>query len=152
MSLLPPLSGSQYDTATSLPSLQHACAVHLRTGDHSSVSVQACEPAVFVDKTTRVICQGFTGKTGTFHSEQVSNSKLAETYDSRGGLPNRERPICIGGNGGQVWKELAPMSASACSKKVSVIPRKRFNYSHNQEPACLRRYDAKNLHLSLPRW
>jgi succinyl-CoA synthetase alpha subunit len=31
----------------------------------------ACEPAVFVDKTTRVICQGFTGKTGTFHSEQA---------------------------------------------------------------------------------
>ncbi|KDD74604.1 hypothetical protein H632_c1190p0 [Helicosporidium sp. ATCC 50920] len=28
-------------------------------------------PAVFVDKNTRVICQGFTGKNGTFHSEQA---------------------------------------------------------------------------------
>ncbi|KAK3030575.1 hypothetical protein RJ639_039453 [Escallonia herrerae] len=28
-------------------------------------------PAVFVDKNTRVICQGITGKTGSFHTEQA---------------------------------------------------------------------------------
>jgi hypothetical protein len=28
-------------------------------------------PAVFVDKTTKVICQGITGKNGTFHTEQA---------------------------------------------------------------------------------
>ncbi|PON34004.1 Succinyl-CoA ligase, alpha subunit [Parasponia andersonii] len=28
-------------------------------------------PAVFVDKNTRVICQGITGKNGTFHTEQA---------------------------------------------------------------------------------
>ena len=29
------------------------------------------KPNVFVNKHTKVICQGFTGKNGTFHSEQV---------------------------------------------------------------------------------
>lgn len=28
-------------------------------------------PGVFVDKNTRVICQGITGKNGSFHTEQA---------------------------------------------------------------------------------
>ena len=27
--------------------------------------------SILIDKNTKVICQGFTGKTGTFHSEQA---------------------------------------------------------------------------------
>ena len=27
--------------------------------------------SILIDKNTRVICQGFTGKQGTFHSEQA---------------------------------------------------------------------------------
>ncbi|GAY56095.1 hypothetical protein CUMW_169210 [Citrus unshiu] len=34
-------------------------------------SAAASQPAVFVDKNTRVICQGITGKNGTFHTEQA---------------------------------------------------------------------------------
>ncbi len=35
---------------------------------------------VFVDKNTRVICQGFTGKQGTFHSEQVQYREIIPPY------------------------------------------------------------------------
>lgn len=35
------------------------------------LSTEASQPAVYVDKNTKVICQGVTGKTGTFHTEQA---------------------------------------------------------------------------------
>ena len=39
--------------------------------------MQVSAPAVFVDKTTKVICQGITGKNGTFHTEQVERGTHA---------------------------------------------------------------------------
>ena len=34
-------------------------------------AAQVSKPAVFVDKNTKVIIQGMTGKNGSFHAEQV---------------------------------------------------------------------------------
>ncbi|KAI3439114.1 hypothetical protein D9Q98_001523 [Chlorella vulgaris] len=47
-----------------------AVAEVLPSCSRALMSTEAYNPAVFVDKNTRVIVQGFTGKNGTFHSEQ----------------------------------------------------------------------------------
>lgn len=47
-----------------------ASAIGHQQSRHFSASPSP-PPAVFVDKNTRVICQGITGKNGTFHTEQA---------------------------------------------------------------------------------
>lgn len=51
---------------------------------------QAPAPAVFVDKNTKVICQGITGKNGTFHTEQA---RTAARASSAAGLAQRARAL-----------------------------------------------------------
>ncbi|KXZ44282.1 hypothetical protein GPECTOR_70g513 [Gonium pectorale] len=46
-------------------------AVNAAIRGFATQAAQAHSPAVFVDKTTKVICQGLTGKNGTFHTEQA---------------------------------------------------------------------------------
>ena len=52
--------------------------------------------SILVDKSSRVICQGFTGKQGTFHSEQAiayGTNLVGGVTPGRGGTKHLDRPV-----------------------------------------------------------
>ncbi|MDZ5698777.1 succinate--CoA ligase subunit alpha [Chelativorans sp. M5D2P16] len=52
--------------------------------------------SILIDKDTRVICQGFTGKTGTFHSEQAikyGTKMVGGVAPGKGGMRHLDLPV-----------------------------------------------------------
>lgn len=82
-----------------------------------SFASQAHNPAVFIDGTTKVICQGLTGKNGSFHTEQAiayGTQMVGGVTPKKGGTTHLGLPVF---NSVQEAKD-----ATGCHASVIYVP------------------------------
>ena len=87
---------SQYETTILINAhhlFPHAVAVR-----HSSISanLESTRPNLMISKSTRVICQGITGRQGSFHSEQAiayGTNLVGGTSPGKGGGKHLDLPM-----------------------------------------------------------
>ena len=67
------------------------------SGDtHAARPSRAPDMSILIDNNTKVICQGFTGKNGTFHSEQAiayGTKMVGGTSPGKGGTKHLDLPV-----------------------------------------------------------
>jgi hypothetical protein len=86
---------------------------------------------VFVDKNTKVICQGITGKNGTFHTEQA---RAAAAPEGRAAAPGLRRPRLPAGGSGQRRRRGAAVGGR--SGGATALRRGRAWWSPGTAPPC----------------
>jgi len=75
---------------------QRAAAPTARLASRCFASAASSEPYVLVNKNTKVICQGFTGKQGTFHSTQAieyGTKMVGGVSPGKGGSTHLNLPV-----------------------------------------------------------